>query len=112
MYAWISTIGYPPRQVFGSDQVPSAASSWGGGNYMDFHDAKMDADILTAETSLDPAQQRAAWTDMQHIYADQLPSLPLFFRADAYVLPIWLKGVVPTGHLDASSLWAEFWHEG
>ena len=29
---------------------------------------------------------------MQQIYAEQLPVLPLFFRAEAHVIPKWLKG--------------------
>ena len=110
MYAWSTGISYPPRQTLASDQIPTAANNWGGSNYMGFRDAGMDAAILTAETDLDPGHQRAAWAAMQRIYAEQLPALPLFFRADAYVLPKWLKGVRPTGHSDYSSLWAEDWH--
>ncbi len=110
MYAWSTGISYPPRQVLASDQIPTASNNWGGSNYMGFRDAGMDAAILTAETDLDPGHQRAAWAAMQRIYAEQLPALPLFFRADAYVLPKWLKGVRPTGHSDYSSLWAEDWH--
>ena len=39
----------------------------------------------------------------------ELPALPLFFRADSYILPKWLKGVVPTGHQVPSTLWIETW---
>jgi peptide/nickel transport system substrate-binding protein len=38
--------------------------------------------------------------------------LPLFFRAEAHVVPTWLKGYEPTGHADYSVLWAENWHPG
>ncbi len=110
MYAWSSGISYPPRQTLAADQVPTEANNWGGSNYLDFRDAGMDAAILTAETDLDPSHQRAAWAQMQRIYAEQVPALPLFFRAEAYVLPKWLTGVRPTGHSDTSSLWAEEWH--
>ncbi len=71
----------------------------------------MDADIADrGDASSMPAKRRAAWADMQRIYADQLPVLPLFFRSEAHVLPKWLKGVAPTGTNDYSSLWAETWH--
>ena len=43
------------------------------------------------------------------MYAEELPALPLFFRADSYILPKWLKGVVPTGHQVPSTLWIETW---
>jgi peptide/nickel transport system substrate-binding protein len=49
------------------------------------------------------------WKRLQEIYADELPTLPLYFRADTYILPKWLKGVVPTGHQSYSTLWVETW---
>jgi peptide/nickel transport system substrate-binding protein len=50
--------------------------------------------------------------DMQRIYAEQLPALPLFFRAEAAVVPTWLHEYALTGHSGYSSRWAEFWHAG
>ena len=49
------------------------------------------------------------WHRLQAIYAEDLPAIPLWFRADAHVWPQWLEGVRPTGHLNASTLWAEEW---
>ncbi len=109
MYAWTFGVSFPPRQTLGSDQIPTQANNWAGSNYMNFNNPAVDADILTTETDLDTAHQRAAWTDIQRIYAEQLPVLPLFFRAEAHVWPLWLKGVTPTGTADYSSLWAENW---
>ena len=70
----------------------------------------MDADIAALEGELDPAKQKALWADMQRLYADALPALPLFFRAEAHVTPLWLQGYTPTGHADTSSTFAENWH--
>ena len=50
------------------------------------------------------------WDKLQAIYAEELPALPLFFRADPYIIPKWLKGIEPTGHQDISPLWVENWH--
>jgi peptide/nickel transport system substrate-binding protein len=109
MFAWSSSISYPPRQTLASSQIPTAANAWGGSNIMDWHSARMDAAIKTAETELDPIKQKAAWREMQHIYAEDLPVLPLFFRAEAAVVPLWLQGYEPTGHTDGTSNWAEKW---
>jgi peptide/nickel transport system substrate-binding protein len=68
----------------------------------------MDADINALETELDPDKRRPLWAEMQRIYAEQLPVLPLFYGADAHVWPHWLKGVDPNG-LQVSSLHAENW---
>ena len=109
MFAWTSSISDPPRQTLSSDHIPSEENAWGGSNMMDWHSARMDADIGVAETELDKQRQTVAWSDMQHIYAEELPVLPLFFRAEAHVVPTWLRGYEPTGHTDYTSDWAEEW---
>jgi peptide/nickel transport system substrate-binding protein len=112
MYAWSSSVGSSPRRTLGGDQIPTSANNYGGANYIAFSDPAMDADIAKAESELDPAKQKIVWADMQRIYADQVPALPLFFRAEGHVVPKWLKGYEPTGHADMSVLWAENWHPG
>jgi peptide/nickel transport system substrate-binding protein len=37
--------------------------------------------------------------------------LPLYFRADPYIMPRWLAGIEPTGHQYPTTLWVENWHE-
>jgi peptide/nickel transport system substrate-binding protein len=109
MYAWTFGVSYPPRQTLAIDQIPTQANNWGGSNYMDFRNQAVDDAIKVAETDLDPAHQIEAWATIQRIYADELPVLPLFFRAEPYVLPKWLKGLRPTGTSDYSSQWSEEW---
>ncbi len=109
MYGWTSMAGEVPRLTLGTDAIPTAANNYAGANYVAFSDPKMDADIAAAGSELDPAKQKAIWADMQRIYADRLPALPLFFRADAHVTPTWLKGYAPTGHGDFAPLWVESW---
>jgi peptide/nickel transport system substrate-binding protein len=109
MFAWSSGIESTPRQILSSGQIPTAANNWGGSDYTGFRNAAMDADIDAMERELDPAKRRGLWADMQRIYADQLPVLPLFFGSEAHIWPLWLKGVVPTGHNQTSTLWAEDW---
>ena len=109
MFAWTSSVSDPPRQTLASDHIPTAANNWGGSNIMDWHSARMDHDITVAETDLDPNAQKTAWRDMQHVYAEELPVLPLFFRAEAHVVPTWLKGYEPTGTTDYVPTWAEAW---
>jgi peptide/nickel transport system substrate-binding protein len=58
---------------------------------------------------LDRGRRAALWHELETLYAETLPALPLYFRAEAYVLPPWLKGVTPTGHQYPSTLWIEDW---
>ena len=109
MYGWSSAVTEGPRRVLHSGQIPTAANNWSGSNFTAFANARMDTLIEQAETELDPAKARALWAEMQSIYADELPALPLFFRTEPHVVPTWLQGYTPTGHSDLSVLWAENW---
>jgi peptide/nickel transport system substrate-binding protein len=110
MYAWSSNVTESPLRTLASSQIPTAANSYGGSNYPGFADPRMDADIAAVEGELDPAQQKLIWADMQRIYAERLPALPLFFRSEAHVTPLWLQGYAATGQGDPSTDWAENWH--
>ena len=48
-------------------------------------------------------------TELQRLYMTDLPALPLYWRANSYVLPKWLHGLTPTGHLGPTTLWIEDW---
>jgi peptide/nickel transport system substrate-binding protein len=109
MYAWSSNVTESPFRNLASSQIPSAANTYGGSNYPGFSDPRMDADIAAVEGELDPVKQKQIWADMQRIYAEQLPVLPLFFRSEARVTPLWLAGYAATGQADPSSDWAENW---
>ena len=109
MFAWISSPENVPRASLHSDEIPRAERTFSGQNYPGFRHAEMDALLEALPIELDPEARRPLWNRLQAIYAEELPSLPLWFRQDAHVWPAWLAGVRPTGHLSPSSLWAEQW---
>ena len=109
LYGWTSTVSESPRRTLGTDQIPTPANNHGGANYPGFSDAVMDRGIATVEGELDPAKAKAEWSVMQRLYADQLPALPLFFRAEPHVTPKWLTGYQPLGNGYISAIFAENW---
>ncbi len=109
MYAWISAPESVPRTSLHSAQIPSAANNFAGQNFPGFANAEMDALIDKIEVELDRAKRKEMWRRLQDIYTAELPVIPLYFRAEPYILPKWLKGLVPTGHQDPSTLWVETW---
>jgi len=112
MYAWLSSPKSVPRTTLHSEMIPTAENSWAGQNYTGYRSAKMDKLIDDLEIVCEPKRNLALWHDMQTLYATDLPALPLFYRANAYIMPKWLKGVQPTGHQFPTSLWAEHWRAG
>jgi len=109
MYGWSSAVTEGPRRTLHSSQIPTAANNYGGSNASAMNNPQMDAWIEEAESELDPAKAKLLWAKMQAKYAEETRVLPLFFRAEPYVLPKWLKGLTPTGHGDTTAMSAEAW---
>ena len=109
MFAWISSPENIPRSTLHSDEIPTADNGWAGQNYTGFNNAEMDRTIDDMEVVCEEEANRKLWNNMQTLYAGELPAIPLYFRANAFILPKWLKGVVPTGHQYPTSLWIETW---
>lgn len=110
MYAWISAPESVPRATLHSKMIPSKANNYGGANYTGFVNKEMDQLIEDIEKELDPKKRKALWRRLQEIYATELPVLPLYFRANTFIIPHWLKGIVPTGHLISTTMWIEHWY--
>lgn len=109
MYAWISAPEALPRLTLHSSEIPRAETNFSGQNYPGFSNADADKLIDEIEVELDRARRKALWHRLQEIYVEELPVLPLYFRADSYIVPKWLTGIEPTGHLVPTTLWIERW---
>ncbi|MGE5506504.1 MAG: peptide ABC transporter substrate-binding protein [Actinomycetota bacterium] len=109
MFAWYSAPENVPRSTLHSEGITTAANNWSGQNYTGYASPAMDKLIDAVEVELDKPKRKALWAQLQALYATDLPALPLFFRADAFILPKGLAGLVPTGHQDPSTLWVENW---
>ena len=109
MFAWYSAPESVPRGILRSSEIPSQANGWAGENYTGYGSAAMDKLIDAIEIEPDFARRRPLWRDMQVLYNQDLPAIPLFFKSDAHIWPKQLHGVTPTGHEDQSPLWVEDW---
>ncbi|NQW08703.1 MAG: peptide ABC transporter substrate-binding protein [Alphaproteobacteria bacterium] len=109
MFAWLSAPESLPRTTLHSEGIPTEQNNWGGQNYTGFRNAEMDRLIDATEIELDREKRGRLWADIQRLYATELPVLPLYFRADSYILPTWLQGVRPTGHKYTTTNWIEDW---
>lgn len=109
MYAWMSAPRGVPRTTLHSSMIPTAANGFGGQNYMGWNNPRVDQILDELQTSCRPDDNQQLWNELQKIYASELPALPLFWRADAHILPKALSGLVPTGHQYPSSQRVEDW---
>jgi peptide/nickel transport system substrate-binding protein len=109
MYAWVQSPEGVPRTLLYSTEIPTAQNAWSGQNYPGYRNPAMDSALDGAERELNFDKRRALFAEIQRIHAEDLPVLPLFFRVDPFVIPKPLRGVMPTGHLNSSTLWVEQW---
>ncbi len=109
MYAWISSPENVPRSQLHSAHIPSAGNNYSGQNYPGFVNKEVDDLLDQIEIELDKQKRLKLWHRLQRIYIEELPVIPLYFRAEPYILPTWLKGLKPTGHSGPSTLWIENW---
>jgi peptide/nickel transport system substrate-binding protein len=109
MYAWISSPENVPRSILHSSEIPSEANGFVGQNATGYANPEMDRLIDALEIELEADKRKALWAEAQRLYAAELPSLPLYFRSDVFVLPKWLSGVRPTGNQSPTTLWITDW---
>ena len=98
-----------PTATLTTAGIPTAANNYAGQNYAHFSHPGMDKLVEGLQRELDPTKRKPIWAEMQHIYTEELPALPLYFRTDVYVVPKWLTGVIRPGKLPAGSYAVEEW---
>jgi peptide/nickel transport system substrate-binding protein len=108
-FASQTEFGLVPIAYYATSSIGTAANNFSGQNRSAFSNPEMDRLMAAAEVELDPGKQRELWASMQRLYTEQLPELPLYFREDPDIVPVWLKGYHATGKEDYESEWAEGW---
>jgi peptide/nickel transport system substrate-binding protein len=109
LYSWVSAPENDPVTTLRSDEIPTEKNGFSGQNNPGFRNAEADRLVNAIEINLDRQSRAEEWRALQALYADELPALPMFFRSNPFILPKWLKGVTPTGHLSPTTLWIEDW---
>jgi peptide/nickel transport system substrate-binding protein len=97
MYASLFTPESVPHDRFHSVGIPTAANNWSGNNRVGWRSAENDQvwDQIVAE--LDVEKRTALLRRQQELFAEDLPSLPLYFRLDLTTYPKAMQNVKPVG---------------
>lgn len=109
MFSWLPGPDSIPHSRFHSTRIPSAANSFGGGNYGGYVNPAMDQLLTDALAELDPARRQDQWNRIQSLIAEDLPVLPLYHPAAVFLQPRWIRGMIPPQSLNLPSLAAEEW---
>lgn len=109
LFGWIAAPNADQRTILHSEGIPTPENGFSGQNYTGYSNPEMDALLDRFERELDPDKRQEISAEIQRLYMTDLPVLPLYWRANIYVLPRWLTGLRPTGHLAPTTLWIEDW---
>ena len=109
MYAWVSSPESDPSPNYASHSIPTEKNGWSGTNYMGWKNAKVDQAIAELNKSFSLEKRKELMKTVIAEYTREVPSLPLFYRANATVLPIGLTGVKTTPHTFAETYGIENW---
>ena len=97
MYAWVSSPVTHFRTIWHSKEIPTAANNYVGQNTPGYTNPQMDTLLEQADQELDETKRAALLKKAQEIWAEDLPSLPLYFRLETNVSRPALKNYKPRG---------------
>jgi peptide/nickel transport system substrate-binding protein len=112
MYAWISSPDNPPKSTLHSSEIPTEKNNWSGQNSGGWANKKVDSILDAIMVEFDFAKRKALMAELQKIYVDEVPVIPLYLRAQIGVIPAQLTGFELTGHQFYSTINVEHWSLG
>lgn len=113
MFSWLKDPLKVSDTLWRCDYVPSEKNNFLGQNMSGWCNHQVDELLKQAARELDDAKRQKIGQQVEALFAEDLPSLPLFFRLEISVTKKGLKNWKPTGTLQAvgwnSSEWR--WHQ-
>lgn len=109
MYASTSAPESDPKPNFHSTQIPSEKNGFSGQNQMGWINPKVDELCEKIQSEFDSKKRKELAHQLIKIYTDEVPVIPLYYRADIAVVPIALKNFHLPGHQFAETNEAETW---
>lgn len=109
MYAWVANPENNPRSTQHSGMISSEKNGWSGQNYPGWNNPRMDKLIEDMDGEFDPKKRIELAAEMQKLYTDELPVLPLYYRTDNAVIPKNLKNFKIPGHQFSETNEVERW---
>jgi ABC-type transport system substrate-binding protein len=94
-FAWVGTADPGGQTLYACDQIPSPANGWEGQNAMGWCNETASAAIKLANNTLVQDERQAAYTEFQAEFTNDVPSIPLFNRTEAFATAADLTGLAP-----------------
>lgn len=109
MYAWISSPESSLKEQFACSEIPTEKNGWSGQNYTAWCNKKVDELAEKINAEFNDKKRAGLAHQFLKLYTDEVPVIPLYYRADIAVNPTSLKNLKVPGHLFAETNEAETW---
>jgi peptide/nickel transport system substrate-binding protein len=109
MYAWTSSPEADLKGNFHSNSIASVKNGWSGQNYTGWNNPRIDALTEGLQSEFDLSRRIQMAHEFLKIYTDEVPVIPLYYRADIAVRPLALQNFHLPGHQFAETNFVENW---
>jgi peptide/nickel transport system substrate-binding protein len=103
LWPWNFTTSDP--RTLTASEVGSASTRWRGSNYGGYLNPAYDALYDQLASELDVSKRQETQLQMLKIIAEELPVIPLFYRATGLAMRKGVEGPTPTPPIQAGSAW-------
>jgi len=112
MYAWVSIPDSTNRSTLHSTSIATEKNGWAGQNYTGWANKTTDTLIDQFETEFNLAKRNEIAQKIVKEYTNDVPVIPLYYRADISVTPKNITGYRMTGHQFYETFEIENWNLG
>jgi peptide/nickel transport system substrate-binding protein len=112
MYAWVSIPDSTNRSTLHSTSIATEKNGWAGQNYTGWANKTTDGLIDQFETEFSLSKRNEIAQKIVKEYTNDVPVIPLYYRADISVTPKNITGYKMTGHQFYETFEIENWNLG
>ena len=98
LFAWVSSPENSPKSTFHSRNIPTEKNGWSGQNQMSWKNDTVDKTLDLLDVEMKHEKRVEYVHEILKNYTNDVPVIPLYYRADNAVIPTNLKGMRLTGH--------------
>lgn len=109
MYAFTTLPEENLRPYLHSTSIPTKKNGFSGTNFAGWSNKKADTLIEQMEAEFDSQKRKNLAQEIMALYTEEVPVLPLYYRANISVTPKGLKGYRTTAHKYTSTNHIEDW---
>ena len=110
LFAWFSSPESTPRSTLHSESIATEENNYTGQNYTGWRNPEVDGLIEEIDVTFDAAKRKELVGKILYHYTNEVPVIPLYYRAQSTVLPKNMVGLQLVGHQFGEGNHVEYWH--